>query len=95
MVLPRSPSGVPRTNAAGGLWLNENPRSILGKKRGKNVKKRKGFEEKSGKNEKKAKKCPVFVQKNVQNFRPDTNTSFNVKIGSLSRLKFRSQNEGD
>ncbi len=42
---------------------------------------------KSGKNEQKRKKCHVLVQKNVQNFTPDTNTSFNVKMGKILRGK--------
>jgi len=72
------------------LHLNENPRSILEKKRGKKVKKRQEKTKKStksGKIEKKAKKCPVLLCKFVQNVTPDTNASFNVKIGKILRGK--------
>jgi len=42
---------------------------------------------KSGKIEQKAKKRHVFVQKSAQNFTPDTNALFNVKIGKFLRSK--------
>jgi len=53
------------------------------KKKQKKTKKR----TKSGKNEQKAKKWYVFVQKSVQNCTPDSKTSFNVKMGSFERAE--------